>query len=178
MGEKRIYPEKKENEEGVDGFIWSSELANCLTIEERISRRIRAVGRIANSAVASLSRSSWTSPLFPSVFVSLRPPKFQTHAHSYKRIHMKYIHSWTHAFHAHFHVSQDPRSTDPYSRITQPDEISCGFLFLYSDFLFLFLSLSFRLNGTRRNRESVAAVGLDVRFERAEGKGKRWERKT
>lgn len=67
-GEKKgdICPGRKENEEGVDGFIWSGELANCSTIEERISRRIREVGRIANSAVASLSRSLAN---IPSIFL-------------------------------------------------------------------------------------------------------------
>lgn len=65
-GRKRICPGRKENEEGVDGFIWSGELANCSTIEERISRRIREVGRIANSAVASLSRSLAN---IPSIFL-------------------------------------------------------------------------------------------------------------
>lgn len=53
-----------------------------------------------------------------------------------------------------------------------------SFFYILVFYFFFFFSLSFRSNGTRRNRESVAAVGLDVRFERAEGKGKRRERKT
>lgn len=106
---KRICPRggrvggRKENEEGVDGFIWSGELANCSTIEERISRRIRAVGRIANSAVASLSRSLANIPsilLRSSCLCDLQCLRL-AHVHAHQSIHVlviiKYIYIYVHA---------------------------------------------------------------------------------
>lgn len=122
---KRIHsrPGKKENEEGVDGFTWSGELANCLTIEERISRRISAVGRIANSAIASLSRSPRTSTPFPSISpMSLRGRTYpHTHPHTCPRTY-KYTllpyepHGTLYALHAYLpRVTRSTLPRDPSS---------------------------------------------------------------
>lgn len=170
---KRICPRggrvggRKENEEGVDGFIWSGELANCSTIEERISRRIRAVGRIANSAVASLSRSLANIPsilLRSSCLCDLQCLRL-AHVHAHQSIHVLviikyiYIHICTREMQARFtrrisachkiHVfPQD-------SVFLTKSNLSCGFLFLFycSIFCFFFfiiiISSSFLLSNWR-----------------------------
>lgn len=190
---KRICPRggrvggRKENEEGVDGFIWSGELANCSTIEERISRRIRAVGRIANSAVASLSRSLANIPsilLRSSCLCDLQCLRL-AHVHAHQSIHVlviiKYIYIYMYtrnasAFHApHFRLSQDPRISTRFrifDKIQPVLRIPVSILLFYFLFFFfiIIISSSFLLSNWRssnclnkKQKQSgiyVASVGL------------------
>lgn len=185
MGWERGYVQggRKENEEGVDGFIWSGELANCSTIEERISRRIRAVGRIANSAVASLSRSLAN---IPSIFLrssclcdlqSLRLAHIHTKIYTRNNKKYIYIHTRTRemqAFRApHFRLSQDPRSTrfrifDKIQLALRiPVSILSLFYFLFFFYYYYFFSSLelkivklFKQKKNKSKAEFVASVGL------------------